>query len=597
MISNKQNITNKEKLAIIEDSIKIPFPKDDKWEVFVLVPFEEAYEDSLPTILKLIKTKISRKYNLPIGLLNYDSIKQKEIESGGIRLTAVVSQSDPEKGDPVLRFLSAKSSQGIEYDDMSLYIDIYPLMENGQKVTLKDIDNLLLKALVPVDKVDIDMIEHAMKIIESDMVPVKNLKLAQGKLPEPSIDAQVKFLFAFNEVEDDKYVSTEVVEENQLLCSKTPVIEAIDLGYTVRGTEVKPAKPRDIVFIPGLKVNLSSKGDKVYSKVSGIVVLNESAAVDDPNVTTITIDVEPVDVFEGDELLEIKTDQHVHIVRGLKSGSTIQSRGGVVISGDIQDNTSVIASGDINISGNINNAKLVSDSNIECSGNVRSAKINAKKDVTIRGFVEDSQISGYEVRIDKIKSCKINAGLMLVVDTITKDETGFAGSITVGLAKYLEELIHANKEIIDSLKLNIDRAEEIVGKEIIEIAETYNAVRLLVLFMRSMREKGVETLSNEQRESIKRLISIIGPMRNMLKEKNALNNNLRKEIKNRQEQKSKLVIKNGVEIPVEVEIDNLKAKIVPDDKAIIMQRRGAKIIKKTLDTLKDVFPDIADTED
>ena len=594
MINHQQNILNKEKLAIIEESIKIPFPKDDKWEVYVLVPFEEAYEDSLPTILKLIKSKISRKYNLPIGLLNYDSIKQKEIESGGIRLTAVVSQSDPEKGDPVLRFLSAKSSQGVEYDDMSLYIDIYPMMENGHKVTLKDIDNLLFKAMVPIDRINIDIIEHAMKLIEADMVPVRNLKLAEGKLPEPSVDAQVKFLFTFNEVGEDKYTSSVVVKANQLLCTKAPAIEALDLGYTVRGTEVKPAKPRDIVFIGRTNVNISSGGDKVYSKVPGIVAIKESAAVDDPNLSTIEIDVEPVDVFDGDEPLEIKTDQHVHIVRGLKSGSTIHSRGEVVIDGDVQDNASVFASGDINISGKVNNARLVSDSNVECSGSVQSTKINAKKEVLIRGLAEDSQISGYEVRIDMIKSCKINAGLMLVVDTITKDETGFAGSLTVGLTKYLDELIQVNNEIIESLKLNLDRAEEIVGKEIIEIAEAHNVVRLLVLFMRSMREKGVEALSNEQRESIKRLISIIGPMRNILREKNELNESLRKEIKNRREQKSKFVIKNRVEIPVEVEIDNIKATIIPDDRAIIMQRKGAKIIKKTLDALKDVFPDISD---
>ena len=102
----KSALSEAEKLQMIEDSIKVPFPKDGCWEVSAMIPFEEAYNEILPKILRLVKDKISKKYNLPVGLLSYQSIKEKDIESGGIRLTARVMQSEPERGEPVLRFLS-----------------------------------------------------------------------------------------------------------------------------------------------------------------------------------------------------------------------------------------------------------------------------------------------------------------------------------------------------------------------------------------------------------------------------------------------------------------------------------------------------------
>lgn len=560
--------------------------EDGCWPVEIKVDFKDASDDTLPKILRQAKRKISVMYNIPIGLLSYRNIKKKVIDETGVRLVANICQDEAESGDPVLRFLNAKSSQGIEYKEMALYLDIYPLKESGEELSNHDILQLLKKSEVPLTRIDFKAIERAMKTVQTDLVPVKNILLAQGRFPEPSFDAKLELLIDFKQVEDNKFIGMGKVQRDQHICRVTPHFKGRKDGYTVLDKAIKPPEPKIIELIAGDGISVTNEGTDVFAARGGILFMREDQAWNEPQLSRITFWLEPIEVVDGSKRVEITTENNIEVVGGLKTGSNLVSRGEVIINGDIANNTSVVASGNINVRGRINGAKLVSEKDIEQEGEVVSSKLIAKGKINVRGTVKDSELIGYEVHLEKVVGCKITAGIMIVVDTISVDENGFSGVILAGLTSQLSELIRENEELIEFSRNNLERFRHIVGEKIVATATTGNVSRLLMRFYKDIKKEGSYDLTWADSEALKKIIEAIGPMRNLLKEKTEQNKRLKIEIQKRVWEEPKIVVKTGVDSPIPIEISGTADQINPEDGAVIIQKSRGKILKRELDSRK-----------
>ena len=283
-------------------------------------------------------------------------------------MTAKISKSSPEIGDPVLRFLSGRSSYGIEYDDMSLYLDLYPLKASGEKTRLKDVQDLLEKASTPLDRLNLKAVDDAMEIVERDLVSVKNIQLAQGRFPNPSFDAQVNFQFDLKEFRVNHFVSTRKVLKDEVICKKAKPIKGAIPGYTVRGKELPPPEPKDIELVNGENCYLSEDGSEIIAAADGIVHIKESNSWDANILSRVSVSVSSIQMIESAEKLDITSDKNLEINGNIKSGSKIISRGDVFVNGDIEKQTSIISSGNINVDGSVEGANLADSRKLRRTG-------------------------------------------------------------------------------------------------------------------------------------------------------------------------------------------------------------------------------------
>ena len=581
---NKDNSNNIER-KIKDSDIRINKTDDESWDVEVLIPFEDAHDDSLPEILQLVKSKIGKDSSIPVGLLKYRRLKKKSVEADGIKMVAKIVKSVPESGDPVLRFLNGRSSYGVEYDDMSLYLDLYPMKESGEKTRLRDVRD-------PLEKLNLKAVDEAMEIIDKDLTPVKNILIGQGRFPHPSFDAQVNFNFDLKDFRVNHYVSAGKVLKGDVLCKKTSAIKGAISGYTVRGKEILPPNPKDIELVSGENCTMKKDSSEIISSLDGIVHVKESNSWDSDILSRVSVSISPIQVIDSKEKLDITTSENLEINGDIKSGSKIISRGDVLVNGDIEKDTSIISSGNINVDGNIDGASLISGGDIDDFGNITGSELVAKGGVTVSGTVSDSEISGYEVHINRVVGCKVKAGSLIVIDTVSDDESGFATELNTGLAEQFAEIISHNDKIIDYLMQRLNRCRKVVGKEIVDTATPGNAPRLYLKLLQELKRNGEYDYSPGQNEALKELITAIGPLRDLLEEKIDQNALYKNEISRRSSEKSKIVVTTGVQKGVKVEMDGLTSKIEPEDKSVVLGESGGSILKKSIESKKDKYPDI-----
>lgn len=219
--------------------------------------------------------------------------------------------------------------------------------------------------------------------------------VAKGKLPEPGTDAQVKILFTEEEkstpkvLEDGSVDFRDVcaicnVEPGDNLVERIPAVEGSP-GISVKGKEIHPRKPKDVVLTLGKNVKLEDDGQIIVSTAAGRPVFRGKK-----------ISVDPVYVVPGD----------VNYSTG-----NIEFVGSVIVRGWVRDGFSVKAEGDIEVQQGVDGAYLTAGGNITvrygiqggdkgkitAKGNVRAAYISnalvfAGGDVVVRESIMHSKI-------------------------------------------------------------------------------------------------------------------------------------------------------------------------------------------------------------
>ncbi|MCR5846531.1 MAG: FapA family protein [Lachnospiraceae bacterium] len=341
----------------------------------------------------------------------------------------------------------------ISADKMQAVCRFYPPSVGGNLLSREDIVNDLKSAKV-IYGIDVDTINAFIENREY----CTDLVLAKGKEVRHGTDASIEYFFntdlrAKPTLKEDGSVdffnlnAVNHIKKGDLLAKLTRE-DPGEKGIDVMNNFVKPRDVKKLMLKYGRHVLLNEDNTMAYSEVSGHVMLVEGKIF-----VSDVFQVENVDASTGDIIYD----------------------GSVKINGNVNSNFSVSATGNIEIAGVVEGAKVHADGNITIARGINGM---GKSDISAGGniiskYVENARLSagGYiqtetimhstvsaknEVIVDGKKG-NISGSFVSARDTITVNNLGSAmGSDTVvqlGIDPQMKERMDfLNKEIENANK-------------------------------------------------------------------------------------------------------------------------------------------------
>ena len=551
------------------------------WAVELIVEQKDLNDNEIVKILRKAKGEISTITGIPISSLRYKDLVKTRSGIDSTKISMVITQNSVEKCDPVLKYIALRSGGGFEYDDMVLNVNLNPLSKNGEKSTAADVRRVLEKDGVPLDTINNAALEKALAKVHAENKSVKDLKLAQGRFPDPSRDAEIKYLVKIKMVDDNNYTANDKVDADQVILRKKPSVKGVNPGMDVRGNIIEPETPKDIELTAGDNVMISEDGLEAVSQVRGMLNIHVISSYSDGIESTIEVSVEPVEVIDGSEPVRITIDRPVEIVGNLKSGSKIISQREVLVSGDIEENASIQTAGSIFIEGNVIGSSLSSEKDIEAD-NVKSSVLMAEGKLVINGIAENSNLTGHEVFVNEVAGCNITAGKKIEINLIRANQAGFTAKLTAGLVSHLEEIIKENEKFIVFADTNLDKLKSVFGEEIVESANPENIAQMMMMHAENLRRMGFRITSSEQNDAVRQLIGTIAPIRELRNDKNESITDLESKKVDGFSTNPQIVIQHPVEHAVEIDLEGRRDTIFPKDGARIIEIRDGKIVRTPL---------------
>ncbi len=551
-------------VQIIWDGARIIQQENYTWLVEIALPKADMTDLTLSAILKTAKRKISQNCGVPYGMLSYEKLIKKDLESDSPYISAVFARKDPERGITTVRFEKGVSKDGREYDDIELYLDLYPLDMCGEPTSVAGIKELLRSKLVALELVDEDILERAFNRLQSEPRAIKNLLVARGKLPFPGEDASVKFLCELKKLSVSESIGIIKTKAKTVVCRKKHMKPSKD-GLTVRGTILTPPQPWDILVETGDFVGISPGGSDYFTYIDGLVNVKTEDVIGPKYKSKITISVEPLEVVDGSAPVKISTDKTVEITGGLKAGSQVVSEGNVFIKGNIENGTTVTTGLDIIVTGNVNESSLSSDRDIERIKDVKSSRLSAKGRLEVLGKVSNSELSGREVLINEVCGSTIVAGSKLEINRITSDAEGNPTVIKAGTTTHKKTLVGENQKYIDFARINLKKFIELFGDSVVSSVNPSNVSKMILEHTKNLRKKGSYSLTDEKADALRRIMLSISPMRNLMVDRVNANKKIKKEIRTGTPGDSVVIVKNPVDDSIQVFMEDLEQEITSAD--------------------------------
>jgi len=561
------------------NKIKIFSPRDGLWEVEVMLPTSSAYDDSLPKVLHHVKSELSVKNKIPIGLLSIDRLKKMDIKREGTMLVASISKLEPHRGEPSIRIISAKNPQGIEYEDMQALLDLYPLKENGEAVTLEDIKLLIEKSSLDKNKIIDDAIRLALETTTSERIPVKNTLIAQGRFPDSSINARMEYYIEVKKIKEGLYTGRNKVAKYQKICRKVKSMIGAEPGYNVLGREIPVEKPADFEFYPGENTQPSLNGLEISAVCDGLAFIEATKYPSKKVHTRVSVSVEPVEQVQSENPVRIISNHNLEIMDGLKSGSQVISNGDILVSGKIEDNTTIIAQGNIDIKSDIEGASITGGGRVDIRGDIISSSVFSRRALTVKGRASQSELVGYDLKLEQVECCRLTAASNIEADSIEDKEGGFTTSLTTGFTEQLSEIINENDEVIKIVESNLEICQKILDNKIFSLANNQNASVLRDQFVTELKKDENLDITPAQGENFKELISSVGPCRDLLRNKIRLNKQLKVEVLIRRKLKSMISVASGINSRVSVSMSGICRYIGPTENPLMLVKEDGTIIE------------------
>ena len=229
-------------------------------------------------------------------------------------------------------------------NEMKAYVHFVPPRYYGRHMEYEEVLDALRNAGVTYGYKHEQIKEYLEKMSYS-----RPLLAAEGDLPISGKDAYVEYQVhidksnvTFKEDESGKvdFKNIDLLENvtaGQLLAVKIPPGKGVP-GRTVTDQTIPVNKPKDIKISFGRGTMLSDDGTELTAEINGQVVFKRGV-----------ISVEPIHMVNGDV--------------GLQSGNII-FLGSVIITGNVQDNFTVKASGNIEVKGTVQKAILEAEGDI-----------------------------------------------------------------------------------------------------------------------------------------------------------------------------------------------------------------------------------------
>lgn len=573
------------------DGIRIVSQSHDFWEVELFFPFVEVTEAQLSEKLKELKSLLSKQLDLARYDLRYQKLVNSKVTDAGVYTLLRLERVLIRKGKPSLTFQSERSPEGIPYDDMACYAELFYQDEFEKPLTEQRILIILKQHDIPLELIDKKAIQKAVGDLMSKSVPLVEVRLARGIFPEQGKDAEVEFYFHANPGKDNlnEYISSRKVEKGDMLCTRIPPKPGEKEGISVKGKRLPPGKGLDIRLVTGKNVRANIEGTSLTAEVKGLVVVKrEEKSFMTPMglkvvPSKITLRVDPLLVIEaGDKAVEITTNESVEIVGKLKMGSRIVSSGEVHIEGDILNDSIIQASHDIVVSGSVLNGDLSSDKNIIARGDVKGGRIAAGDNIVIEGKASNAVIIGKDVYVNEVESGEVYAGKQVAVNELGSEEAGISATICVGMREFLDKKVEGNQKFIDETMRNLNKLKGFFGDEIIRNVRGQNVQQMLLKFLSQIPRGAEANFSPSKIRALKQLLTNIEPLRNILQEKKVENISLKRQIQRGSKGKKMIIVKEKVKAKALLTINKTTRTIGP-------QPGPLEFDEETLKSLRGIY--------
>ncbi len=542
------------------------------WLVELFWRVEDVSEEILSQRLQQVKEAIVSRYDLPSYSIRYKELVDKEITAGGVLTRVKLERVTLDKGRPKFSFKSALSPRGIPYNEMVCYAELYMLDEFENEITEDRLINYLKHEGVVEDFIDREAVTEAIKEIYKKRAPLYGVRLAQGNFPDAGRDAEVEFYFAAQPSMDniEEYISSRKAGRGDILCTMTPPSDGKSEGITVKGRKIPPGKGLKIIIEAGKNVHASGDGNTLYADLEGLVVIRReersfmTPAGEKIIPSKIAVRIDPMLVIEAtDETIDITTRESVEIKGKLKMGSRIVSSGEIHIEGDVGENSTILATDDIVVSGIVKNVTLASNRNIIAKSEIEGGDVSASESV-IAKQITGAKVSGKRIIADKIMGGEINAGEQVSVDELGADEDGITATICVGMQDFLEKKIKENSDFIVEARKNLSKMVQLFGEDIVNEVFPQNVQQMLLKFTTMLKKtQGLKSLPQSKVESYKRLLTSIEPLRRIVKDKEVESIRLRRKMRSAGKEKKMIVVKERVTAKTKVVMEGKTRQLAP----------------------------------
>ncbi|WP_366923755.1 FapA family protein [Metallumcola ferriviriculae] len=180
--------------------------------------------------------------------------------------------------------------------------------------------------------------------------------IAEGVSPKPPMDESIEYVFQNKEFEEGRRLRRMAkilsVEAGEVLAVKHPGIPG-EPGINLNGAPVGVRDPKAISIKTGKGVTLSPDGTKAYAAIDGR-----------PDVVNGKLSVLPVCNHKGNVNPET---------------GDISFKGDVIVSGNVEDNMLISATGEVTVTGFVANSTINSGGSITVNGNIVGCKLFAGK--------------------------------------------------------------------------------------------------------------------------------------------------------------------------------------------------------------------------
>lgn len=571
----KKNIGSSPQKPVKElglENVRIISHSFNTWVVELFLKLDEISEENLSKKLQQVKQAIVEKYDLPAYSLRYQELLQKEVTSEGVSTRVRLEKILLDKGRPKFTFRSAVSPQGIPYNEMVCYGELFMLDEFEKQLTAERLLNYLHLEGVMQDFIDPEAISAAISELISKRAPIQGVKLAQGIFPDAGKDAEVEFYFAAAPSTDnlDEYVSSRKASRGDLMCVISAPTDGKTEGMTVKGRRIPPGKGLNITLEAGKNVRADSNGTRLSAEADGLVVIRReersfmTPAGEKIIPSKIIVRVDPLMVIESDDdTVNITTRESVEVRGKLKMGSHVVSSGEVHIEGDVGENSSIIASDDIVINGSTKNVNLSSNRNIIAKQGISGGVVTASENV-FASSISNATVSGKKIVSDKIEGGQIFAGDEVTVNELGADTEGISATIFVGMRDFLETKIKENSDFIADAKKNLSKLIQLFGEEIVNEVFPQNVQQMMLKFTTIQKKKeGLKTIPQHKLDTFKRLLNSIEPLRRLANDREVENIKLRRQIRSTGKEQKIMVVKERITAKTRVVVDGKTHTVEP----------------------------------
>ncbi|MBU0690260.1 FapA family protein [bacterium] len=553
------------------------------WNVrFRIEAAELLNQEALLMHLRRIKNGLAQQFAVDESHLIFNGILRKDRSEEFVDVIVRITRQAAKKGNPKIHFRDAVAPEGTRYANMTALLDLFYLDQFEKPIMLDRVLSTLNNSKVSSDLIDWDIVHRKLKEVIEAKIPIKDIIFALGIFPSVGEDARVEFYFpaVVEPGNADTYYSSRRVSKGDILCRIQPAIAGSQFGKNVFGEELPARKGIDIKLIPQSGCVLSLDGYEAIADLEGVVVISRKMRTvktlqgvkEIPH--TINVKVNPVQKIDGNCVVDIASSGAVEVIGNLCMGSKILTDSEVYITGNVEANTTINASDDVTVTGQIDDSNIHSERNVIAQRDVSNSKLVARDQLIIKGTAKHSHLQGKTVTADTVIGGKVLAQKQATFARIGADETQILSTICVGMNDYFAERIRENEAFIAKACANLAQIETVFGSEIMKKVNDGN-IQVVLMNLLSKFRLGQDRKSREQAAIYRKLLESIVPTRLLMKQKENENKKLRSRLQEQTPtEEGMVVITERMSAGTVVDINGIRAEMPEIDRQARIQSDG-----------------------